>query len=306
MKTAFVFTGQGSQFPGMGKDLAEAFPIARETFDEADRALGESISQLCFEGPEDQLALTVNTQPATLAVSIAAFRAFGQTPDLAAGHSLGEYSALTAAGSFAFADALRLVRERARLMQEAVPAGTGGMVVLRRMNADEARAVAAKVTRGVCDVANFNAPGQVVLSGASEAMDEVMEIVGPRGGLRLNVSVPFHSSLLRDAAKAFGEVLKGVEIRDPAFPIYCNVDAAPVTDAAGIRDALERQFAGSVLWQDSVERMLQEASVRLFVEFGPKPTLARMVTQIASHVGVEDVTAEAVCTPDDVTRLATP
>jgi [acyl-carrier-protein] S-malonyltransferase len=306
MKTAFVFTGQGSQFPGMGKDLAEAFPIARETFDEADRALGESISQLCFEGPEDQLALTVNTQPATLAVSIAAFRAFGQTPDLAAGHSLGEYSALTAAGSFAFADALRLVRERARLMQEAVPAGTGGMVVLRRMNADEARAVAAKVTRGVCDVANFNAPGQVVLSGASEAMDEVMEIVGPRGGLRLNVSVPFHSSLLRDAAKAFGEVLKGVEIRDPAFPIYCNVDAAPVTDAAGIRDALERQFAGSVLWQDSVERMLQEASVRRFVEFGPKPTLARMVTQIASHAGVEDVTAEAVCTPDDVTRLATP
>ncbi len=301
MKTAFVFTGQGSQFPGMGKDLAEAFPIARETFDEADRALGESISQLCFEGPEDQLALTVNTQPATLAVSIAAFRAFGQTPDLAAGHSLGEYSALTAAGSFAFADALRLVRERARLMQEAVPAGTGGMVVLRRMNADEARAVAAKVTRGVCDVANFNAPGQVVLSGASEAMDEVMEIVGPRGGLRLNVSVPFHSSLLRDAAKAFGEVLKGVEIRDPAFPIYCNVDAAPVTDAAGIRDALERQFAGSVLWQDSVERMLHEASVRRFVEFGPKPTLARMVTQIASHVGVE-----AVCTPDDVTRLATP
>ncbi|MDA0372639.1 MAG: ACP S-malonyltransferase [Planctomycetota bacterium] len=304
MKTAFVFTGQGSQFPGMGKDLAEAFPIARETFDEADSALGESISGLCFEGPEDQLALTVNTQPATLAVSIAAFRAYGQTPDLAAGHSLGEYSALTAAGSFAFGDALRLVRERARLMQEAVPAGTGGMVVLRRMNADEARGVAAKVTRGVCDVANYNAPGQVVLSGASEAMDEVMEIVGPRGGLRLNVSVPFHSSLLRDAAKAFGEVLRSVEVRDPAFPIYCNVDAAPVTTADAIRDALERQFAGSVLWQDSVERMLQDASVRRFVEFGPKPTLARMVTQIAGHVGVEDVVAEAVCTPDDVTRLA--
>lgn len=304
MKTAFVFTGQGSQFPGMGKDLAEAFPIARETFDEADSALGASISALCFEGPEDQLALTVNTQPATLAVSIAAFRAYGQTPDLAAGHSLGEYSALTAAGSFAFGDALRLVRERARLMQEAVPAGTGGMVVLRRMNADEAREVAAKVTRGVCDVANFNAPGQVVLSGASEAMDEVMEIVGPRGGLRLNVSVPFHSSLLRDAAKAFGEVLRSVEVRDPAFPIYCNVDAAPVTTADAIRDALERQFAGSVLWQDSVERMLQDAGVRRFVEFGPKPTLARMVTQIAGHVGVEDVVAEAVCTPDDVARLA--
>ncbi|MGA1522369.1 MAG: ACP S-malonyltransferase [Planctomycetota bacterium] len=306
MKTAFVFTGQGSQFPGMGKDLAEAFPIARETFEEADAALGESISQLCFDGPEDQLSLTVNTQPATLAVSIAAFRSLGQTPDLAAGHSLGEYSALTAAGAFAFADAVRLVRARAQLMQEAVPAGTGGMVVLRRMNADEARAVAAQVTRGVCDVANFNAPGQVVLSGASEAMDEVMEIVGPRGGLRLNVSVPFHSSLLRDAAKSFGEVLRGVEIRDPAFPIFCNVDAAPVTDAAAIRDALERQFAGSVLWQDSVERMLQDASVRRFVEFGPKPTLARMVTQIATHAGVEGVEAEAVCTPDDVARLATP
>lgn len=304
MKTAFVFTGQGSQFAGMGKALADAFPIARQTFDEADEVLGESLSTLCFDGPEEQLGLTENTQPATLAMSIAAFRVFGAVPDLAAGHSLGEYTALTAAGAFDFADALRLVRERARRMQAAVPAGTGGMVVLRKMTEEQARDVVAKVTAGVCDVANLNAPGQIVLSGSAAAMDEVMEIVGPRGGLRLNVSVPFHSTMLREAAVGFAGVLREVELRDPAFPIYCNVDAQPLRDAAAVRDALERQFAGSVLWQVSVERMLRDEGVRRFVEFGPRPTLARMVTQIASHIGVDGVTAEAVCTPDDVARLA--
>ena len=303
MPTAYVFTGQGSQFAGMGRALAAAFPAARAVFDEADAVLGEPISRLCFEGPEDQLALTENTQPATLAVSIAALRAFGGEPDLAAGHSLGEYSALTAAGALSLADALRLVRERARRMQAAVPQGVGGMVVLRKLDAEQARAIAARVTRGVCDVANYNAPGQVVLSGDAAAMDEVLEIVGPRGGLRLAVSVPFHSSLLRDAARDFATVLQGTAIRRPAFPIWCNVDAKPVQDPVAVRDALARQFAGSVLWQQSIEGMIRDAGVRRFVEFGPKPTLNKMIQQIAANLGVGDVVADAVTTPEDIARL---
>ena len=303
MKTAFLFTGQGSQFAGMGKDLADRHPAAREVFDEADRVLGERLSELCFAGPEQQLALTENTQPATLTVSIAAWRALGLVPDLAAGHSLGEYSALTAAGTFTFADALRLVRERARRMQAAVPPGAGGMVVLRKTTVDEARALVSEIRSGVCDVANLNAPGQVVLAGEAAAMDEVIERVGPRTGLRLPVSVPFHSSLLSAAARGFADVLRGVDMVDPAFPIYCNVDARPVTDLAAVRDALERQFASPVLWQTSIERMLRDEGVRRFVEFGPKPTLVRMVTQIASHIGVDGVETSSVTTADDLDQL---
>lgn len=302
MTTAFLFTGQGSQFAGMGQALAEASPAARAVFDEADSVLGEPLSKLCFEGPEEELALTVNTQPATLAVSIAAFRAAGATCSAAAGHSLGEYSALTAAGALDLATALRLVRERARRMQEAVPVGTGGMVVLRKMDEAAAREVAGKVTRGVCDVANINAPGQVVLSGAAEAMDEVAEIVGARSALRLPVSVPFHSSLLTEAGAEFAKVLDDLAIADPAFPIYTNVDAEPVSTAAAVRSALQRQFAGSVLWQKSIERMLADG-FRRFVEFGPKPTLVRMVSQIANAQGVDGVETVAVTNADELGSL---
>lgn len=303
MTRAFLFTGQGSQFAGMGQQLAERFPIARETFAEADAALGEPLSSLCFSGPEDQLGLTTNTQPATLTVAIAAFRALGLRPDLAAGHSLGEYSAHVAAGTLDFAAAVRLVRERAQRMQSAVPVGTGGMVVLRKMGLDEVQALVAKVDAGVCEIANVNEPEQIVVSGAIAAMDQIVALAPPRKALKLNVSVPFHCSLLREAGREFAAVLARTPMRDPAFPVWCNVDAKPVTTAAAARDALQRQFAGSVLWQQTVEGMFA-AGVRQFVECGPKPTLVNMVKRIALAKGVEGVETMAATTVEEIAALA--
>jgi [acyl-carrier-protein] S-malonyltransferase len=299
MPTAFLFTGQGSQFAGMGRDLAERYEAARATFAAADAALGEPISELCFAGPEADLALTANTQPATLAVGVAAWRALGAVPDVAAGHSLGEYAALVAAGAFAFEDAVRLVRERGRRMQEAVPAGAGGMVVLRKMDAKAAADLVAKVTAGVCEVANVNAPGQVVVAGETAALRQLVALAPPKSTLDLPVSVPFHCSLLRDAAAGFAELLASVPMRDPAFPVWCNVDAAPVTTAAAARDALRRQFAGAVLWQASLEGMLR-AGVRRFVEFGPKAPLLKMVVQTANQLGVAGIETHPATTAAEV------
>jgi [acyl-carrier-protein] S-malonyltransferase len=184
-------------------------------------------------------------------------------------------------------------------MQDAVPVGAGGMVVLRKLDATEAAAVCASVDAGICEIANLNAPGQIVLSGETAAMDQVVEQLG-RQALRLAVSVPFHCSMLREAAARYAEVLGAVAMADPAFPIYCNVDAVPVTESAAARDALERQFAGAVLWQTSIERMIQDAGVRRFIECGPKPTLSRMVVNIARELGVDGIESVAVTTPDEL------
>lgn len=302
MKTAFLFTGQGSQFRGMGEDLL-GVAAARETFQAADEVLGEPLTRLCLEGPEEPLALTTNTQPATLTVSIAAYRALGQTPDVAAGHSLGEYSALTAAGTFAFEDAIQLVRKRAQFMQEAVPVGTGGMVALLKMSLAEVRDLVARVDRGICEIANFNSPVQHVLSGEVAAMDQACELAGRRHARRLPVSVPFHCSMLQTAAADFASLLDAVAMQDPAFPIYTNVDAAPVTTAAAARDALKRQFANPVLWQNSLEKMFLEVGVRRCVELGPKPVLLRMASDTAAHLGIQDLVTVAATTAAEVESL---
>jgi [acyl-carrier-protein] S-malonyltransferase len=285
---AFIFPGQNSQYAGMGRDLAEKFPVARRTFEEADEALGFSLSTLCFEGPEDQLKLTEFQQPAICTVSVAALRVLaekGVTPHWVAGHSLGEYAANVAAGSLDFADAVRTVRLRGRFMQEAVPAGQGAMAAILGLSSEEtAKACeeAAAETRNVVSAANFNSPEQTVISGAAPAVERAAEICKDKGAKRvvmLQVSAPFHCALMQPAQDRLAELLRSLLFSTPRVPVAVNVDAALVTDPGQLREALIRQVTGAVRWVDSMRQLIAQRPA-FFVEVGPGKVLGGLMRQI--------------------------
>lgn len=290
MTIALIFPGQGSQAVGMGKALFEAFPVSREVFQEVDEALGERLSRLMFEGPEETLTLTANAQPALFAVSLAALRAlekeFGFAAGraaCAAGHSLGEYSALAAIGALGIADGARLLRRRGEAMQAAVPVGLGAMAsLIGKVTVGVAEEIAAEgAAAGVCVVANDNNIGNVVISGAAAGVDAAIAAAKTRGvrAIRLNVSAPFHSPLMAPAAEAMGEALAAITIAPPAAPLYANVTAAPVQTPEEIRRLLIEQVTGRVRWRESVEAMAA-AGVTRFVEIGAGKVLAGMVKRI--------------------------
>jgi [acyl-carrier-protein] S-malonyltransferase len=292
MTTAFVFPGQGSQSVGMGKALAEAYPAAQAVFDEVDAALGQKLSAVMWEGPAEELTLTANTQPALMAVSLAAIRVLqGEAGlDLArdaafvAGHSLGEYSALCAAGTFSIADTARLLRIRGDAMQKAVPPGAGAMAALIGVDLDGARDLAAAAAQGeVCEAANDNGGGQVVISGSKAAVERAVAMAPERGIKRaviLPVSAPFHCALMQPAADAMRAALAKVAMSAPAAPVMANVGAAPLTDPAAIRDSLVAQVTGTVRWRECVEAMAK-AGVTRFVEVGSGKVLAGLIRRIA-------------------------
>jgi [acyl-carrier-protein] S-malonyltransferase len=283
---AFIFPGQGSQKVGMGKALADAHPICRQTFEEADAALGLSLSGIIFDGPEDRLTLTENQQPAILTVSTAAYRLLesrGFTPAFVAGHSLGEYSANVAAGTFAFADAVRLVQRRGRYMQEAVPVGDGAMAAILGLDAAAVAQACADAAQGqVVSPANLNGGGQVVISGAHDAVaraSDAARAAGARRAIPLSVSAPFHCALMQPAQDRLEPELRGVTAHDPRVPIVANVDAEPKRDRAAAVDALVRQVSAPVLWEAVVQRLASEG-VTTYVEVGPGNALSGMVKRI--------------------------
>jgi [acyl-carrier-protein] S-malonyltransferase len=310
MSVAFTFPGQGSQTVGMGKALADAFPVARAVFDEIDAALGQKLTAVIWEGPEADLTLTQNAQPALMAVSLAAFRVLQDEAGLdlkkhasfVAGHSLGEYSALAASGALTIADTARLLRIRGRAMQEATPVGTGAMAALLGLDFEQAAAVAAEAAQGdICQAANDNAPGQVVVSGSKAAIERALEIAKTKGAKRailLPVSAPFHCALMQPAGDVMAEALAKVAIAAPVVPLVANVLARPISDPAEIRRRLVEQVTGTVRWRESVE-FLAGAGVTKLVEVGAGKVLSGLVRRIAT--GIEAV---SVGTPDDVAAFA--
>jgi len=276
----------------MGKALAEAHAVCRTTFDEADAALGEPLSRLCFEGPEDQLQLTENTQPAILAVSVATWRLLAQQglrPAFVAGHSLGEYSAHVAAGTLAFADALRIVRRRGRYMQEAVPVGEGAMAAVLGLDADEVEAACVDAAEGdVVSAANINAPGQIVIAGSRAAVDRAgarAKAMGAKRVIPLKVSAPFHCALMRPAEARLAPELRGLAVSAPGIPVVANVDGEPRRDAAAAIEALVRQVSRPVQWQAVMQRLASEG-VRTYVEVGPGTVLSGLVRKIVADATV--------------------
>jgi [acyl-carrier-protein] S-malonyltransferase len=297
-KTAFVFPGQASQYPGMGKELAEKHPVARAVFDEADKALGFAISQVCFSGSEDDLKLTANTQPAILTVSVAVYRVLaekGIVPDFVAGHSLGEYSALVAAGSLKFSDAVQVVRKRGTYMQEAVPPGLGAMAAIMGLSHAVVIDACKRAAEGkVCSPANLNSPEQTVISGHADAVKRAVEIASQLGAKRavvLPVSAPFHCSLMMPAQEHLEKDLRKIEFANLRVPLVTNVDADTETSGNEARDALIRQVCMPVRWEESVRELIDEG-VNTFVEVGPGRVLTGLLRQIERSVGTLNVEDE--------------
>ncbi|HEX4825534.1 MAG TPA: ACP S-malonyltransferase [Candidatus Polarisedimenticolaceae bacterium] len=294
-----LFPGQGSQYPGMGKDLA-ADPVAASVFAEADAALGEPLSETCFGGTEAELARTETTQPAILTVAVAAFRLYlargGQPPAAAAGHSLGEYAAHVAAGTLGFTDAVTTVRRRGRFMQEAVPAGTGAMAAILGLERAILERLCLEEAKGeIVSCANFNGAGQIVVAGHAAAVARVAaaaSAAGAKRALPLPVSAPFHCALMEPAARRLSEVLSRIAFADPSIPVYTNVDAAPVAAGDVARDALVRQVASCVQWEDEVVRMVDDGH-DTFIEFGPGKVLSNLVRRIRKDATVLSVSDRA-------------
>jgi len=306
---AYIFPGQGSQAPGMGKELADNFPAAREVFEEANDALGFSLSQVCFAGSSEDLQLTENTQPAILTVSIAALRAMeaegftegaedakalAASPAYVAGHSLGEYSALVAAGSLSFADAVRTVRARGRYMQDASPLGSGAMAAILGLGLSDVMSVCTEAQQGeVCSPANINSPGQIVIAGNVMAVDRAMGLAKERGAkraIKLNVSAPFHCALMNPAQEKLALDLERIKFDDLRVPLVTNVDAAAITKGDEARDALTRQVSSTVRWLETIELLISEG-VETFVEVGPGKVLSGLVRQTkrdARCLNIED------------------
>lgn len=296
-KVAFMFPGQASQYPGMGKELAENYPAARAVFEEADHALGFSISKMCFEGSEDELKLTANTQPAILTVSVAAYRVVaekGLAPDFVAGHSLGEYSALVAVGALNFSDAVRLVRKRGQYMQEAVPAGQGGMAAIMGISPAVVQDACKRAAEGeICSPANLNSPEQTVISGHASAVKRAVEIasqLGAKRSMMLAVSAPFHSALMMPAQERLEKDLRATSFSDLQVPLVTNVDADTIRKGDEAREALVRQVTMPVRWEESM-RLLLDEGVNTFLEVGPGRVLTGLMRQIERSVAsltVED------------------